>query len=160
MKYRDEQGKWQDLYLSPTGDTLPIGTVVDYDGDEVPYGYEKVDNVKSVQYDVLFDGIGTKATNQADYFSTIVDGNPKEYDIVIISISNQGSAYENQKVILTPKINPGTNGIITYMGATTQYFAYLRLFCDDTSIKHRVTQIQGWALGDLYVNKVIGIKFV
>lgn len=44
MKYRDENGKWQELYLPPTGDTLPIGTVVDYDGDVVPYGYEKVDD--------------------------------------------------------------------------------------------------------------------
>lgn len=47
MKYRDENGVFQDLYLPPTGDTLPIGSEVDYDGTEVPYGWEETTDPES-----------------------------------------------------------------------------------------------------------------
>ena len=47
MKYRDENGDFQDLYLPPTGDTLPIGSEVDYNGEEVPYGWEEVTDPNS-----------------------------------------------------------------------------------------------------------------
>ena len=40
MKYRDpETGEFKELYTK-AADTLPVGTVVDYDGDEVPAGWE------------------------------------------------------------------------------------------------------------------------
>lgn len=40
MKYRDpETGQFKDLKVK-TSDTLPVGTVVDFDGDEVPAGWE------------------------------------------------------------------------------------------------------------------------
>ena len=44
MKYRDpETGEFKELYTK-AADTLPVGTEVDYDGDEVPAGWAKVDN--------------------------------------------------------------------------------------------------------------------
>lgn len=43
MKYRDNDGLFKNLFVK-TSDTLPIGTIVEYDGTEVPNGYEKVDN--------------------------------------------------------------------------------------------------------------------
>ena len=51
MKYRDENGVFQDLYLPPTGDTLPIGSEVDYEGETVPYGWEQVDNPEEYSTD-------------------------------------------------------------------------------------------------------------
>ena len=40
MKYRDpETGEFKELYTK-AADTLPVGTVVDFDGDEVPAGWE------------------------------------------------------------------------------------------------------------------------
>lgn len=45
MKYKDPNtGMYKDLYFK-TGDTLPVGTVVEYDGDEVPPGYKEVPGV-------------------------------------------------------------------------------------------------------------------
>ena len=42
MKYRDpETGEFKELYVK-AADTLPVGTVVDFDGDEVPAGWEAV----------------------------------------------------------------------------------------------------------------------
>ena len=41
MKYRDPAtGEFKKLYTK-AADTLPVGTVVDYDGDEVPAGWEE-----------------------------------------------------------------------------------------------------------------------
>lgn len=44
MKFRDpETGEFKELYTK-AADTLPVGTVVDYDGDEVPAGWEEVES--------------------------------------------------------------------------------------------------------------------
>lgn len=50
MKYKDETGQWKDLVLPATGDTLPIGTVVEFEGDTVPSNWVKVEDI-SVLYD-------------------------------------------------------------------------------------------------------------
>lgn len=42
MKYNDN-GEIKNIYIK-AADTLPIGTIVDYDGTTVPDGYEKVDD--------------------------------------------------------------------------------------------------------------------
>lgn len=44
MYYRDENGEWQEIILEPSGDTLPIGSEVDFDGDTVPTGWQVVNN--------------------------------------------------------------------------------------------------------------------
>jgi hypothetical protein len=45
MKFRDpETGEFKELYAK-AADTLPVGTVVDFDGTEIPAGWEKVDNI-------------------------------------------------------------------------------------------------------------------
>lgn len=43
MKYKDESGQWKDLVLPATGDTLPVGTVVEFEGDTVPSNWTKVE---------------------------------------------------------------------------------------------------------------------
>ena len=42
MKYRDpETGEFKELYVK-AADTLPVGTEVDYEGEEVPAGWEEI----------------------------------------------------------------------------------------------------------------------
>ena len=49
MKYRDpETGQFKDLKVK-TSDTLPIGTIVEYDGINVPSGWEKVETTNIMQ---------------------------------------------------------------------------------------------------------------
>lgn len=79
MKYRDENGQWQDLYLSPTGDTLPIGAEVDYDGEEVPYGWESAGTgkIRKIQETVGVTGkVATTYTtdNSAVYNAPYING--------------------------------------------------------------------------------------
>lgn len=44
MKFKDENGNWVPIILEPSGDTLPLGSIVEYDGNEVPYGYEELES--------------------------------------------------------------------------------------------------------------------
>ena len=50
------QDEVNDLKENPVGDTLPYGTIVDYDGTEIPTGYEQVDDDVVTLY---FDEIGS-----------------------------------------------------------------------------------------------------
>ena len=61
MKYRDENGIWQELYVKSGGDTLPIGTVVQYSGEKAPYGWMICDGslISRIDYSELFNAIGT-----------------------------------------------------------------------------------------------------
>lgn len=97
MKYRDEQGKWQELYLPPTGDTLPIGTVVDYDGDEVPYGYEKVDDMSGDNFIKYEDGTMIcwgKSKGIDGSYQTVVF--PQEFSTIpICTVSGEGTITNN-----------------------------------------------------------------
>ena len=61
MKYRDpDTREFKDITVK-TSDTLPIGTIVDYDGTEVPSGWENVENygikkVEDREFLILSDG--------------------------------------------------------------------------------------------------------
>ena len=61
MKYRaPDTREFKDITVK-TSDTLPIGTIVDYDGTEVPSGWENVENygikkVEDREFLILSDG--------------------------------------------------------------------------------------------------------
>lgn len=57
MKYRDEQGNIKELRVKAQ-DNLPIGSIVDYDGEEVPEGYIEVEDENNI-YDGEERVIGT-----------------------------------------------------------------------------------------------------
>ena len=39
-----ETNEWESVYLPPSGDTLPIGSIIYFDGDTIPTNYELVDD--------------------------------------------------------------------------------------------------------------------
>lgn len=61
MKYRDKNNEWQDLYLEPAGDTLPIGSITQYAGSIAPTNWLICDGseVSRTTYKNLFNAIGT-----------------------------------------------------------------------------------------------------
>ena len=59
MKYKDESGQWKDLVLPATGDTLPVGTVVEFEGDTVPSNWTQVEEIKPNDYTTEEQVIGT-----------------------------------------------------------------------------------------------------
>lgn len=70
MKYRDpDTGELKDIYVKAS-DTLPIGTEVDYNGTEVPNGWEEVDNPNDYSMDEKI--IGKWIDNKPIYRKVIV----------------------------------------------------------------------------------------
>ena len=58
MKYKDpETGEFKEIYVK-TADTLPVGTVVDYDGEEIPTGWEPVEDEPSIENGSNYTKIG------------------------------------------------------------------------------------------------------
>lgn len=115
---------------------------------------KQIDN--KIIIDTLFNGIGTKATNLTDYFTTTMTKNPLDYDFVIITFSNNGNQYEQINVVMTPKIDG--NGVVVYFAATSLYYVYMRVICSNNAIKHRIMDNRAWATSDVYIKRVIGIK--
>ena len=64
MKYRDEDGDFQELYFKAS-DTLPVGTEVDYDGETAPAGWEEIDEPKD-----------TYSTDEVKTNKVWIDGKP------------------------------------------------------------------------------------
>lgn len=61
MKYQDENGEWKEIYLEPTGDTLPIGTIAQFGGEIAPSNWLICDGsaISRTTYADLFEIIGT-----------------------------------------------------------------------------------------------------
>ena len=56
MKFRDpETGGFKELYTK-AADTLPVGTVVDFDGTEIPAGWEEVEETDNCSTEETFTG--------------------------------------------------------------------------------------------------------
>ena len=77
MKYRDPvTGEFKEISVKAS-DTLPIGTIVDYDGDTVPDGWETVDDtgtykkIKKIatSIGVLGKVLNSKSASQIDTYS-------------------------------------------------------------------------------------------
>lgn len=73
MKYK-YNNEWKDLTVK-AGDTLPIGTIVDYDGDTVPTGYEEVENT-ILRKELTANASGTISINWQNLGSLYLDLTP------------------------------------------------------------------------------------
>lgn len=85
-RYKDPStGTWKKEYAMPIGDTLPIGSEVDYDGLVVPYGWEQIDDNPKVLWENP-----NPITSFAGQSITLNDSieNYKYYEIIYIAYAN------------------------------------------------------------------------
>lgn len=85
MKYKDPiTGELRDVIIK-SGDTLPIGTIVDFDGDVIPDGYEEAtevsDVVNSLEGNEIYRAPSVKAVNE------VLNGNKPMGSIVVEDIT-------------------------------------------------------------------------
>lgn len=100
-----ETKEWEEVFLPPTGDTLPVGSIVDYDGDVVPTNYEKVEdtdiitNGNPVKCGYKIDGKDVyvkriQSGNLGDNTSTTIPTNLTNVTIIeVTGNANNGSTY-------------------------------------------------------------------
>ena len=113
IKYKDDEGNFKEIKIK-TKDSLPIGTIVDYDGDTVPDGYEEVED----------SSILWKNLNPTEEFESqtvnLSDSNYKYYEVIFLLINNGGSTCSSGKV---PKNNLA---YLNYVGGTGTLLAFKR----------------------------------
>lgn len=133
MKYRDPNtGELKDLYVK-TSDTLPIGTVVDYDGDTVPDGYEEVNTSyktlangylyrkigDDVEINVKLTGVSTTLPNNLTTIGTLPEGyRPKENIYVPVYAVNTTNSFLAIRLIIQ---TDGTVSLQQISGASVTF---------------------------------------
>jgi hypothetical protein len=107
MKYNDN-GEYKDIYVKAF-DTLPVGTIVDYDGETVPSGYEEVsdesellatttknglmsstDKTKLDSFGNIFSLCGSVSTGGSNSFTMTNDKFTGNYCYLIVASKNIG----------------------------------------------------------------------
>lgn len=94
MKYRDpETGQLKELSLK-AADTLPIGTIVDYDGEEVPEGWEEAPETEKIVW------INPNPTSSFSLQTINLDIEGFDYDeLEIISYNIASEKYEIRNIV-------------------------------------------------------------
>lgn len=112
---------------------------------------------KKAKKDIIFDGVGEKptGTGSSGEAVTTVETNPLQYDIVYVTISNAG----NEQTTATIIVDEAKNSTDTYFYVLKDYNASLRITLSTSSIILNVSEITGWPISNLYVSKVVGVKF-
>ena len=61
MKVKKSDGTWATLYTKPIGDTLPVGSISAYGGENIPTNWLKCNGeaISRTDYPDLFNAIGT-----------------------------------------------------------------------------------------------------
>lgn len=121
MKYKDPiTGELRDVIIK-SGDTLPIGTIVDFDGDVIPDGYEEAteasDVVNSLEGNEIYRAPSVKAVNE------VLNGDKAMGSIVVEDITCKNLLPNNiqSQTINGVTITRNNDGSLTFNGTTTAY---------------------------------------
>ena len=124
MKYRDpETGEFKELYTK-AADTLPVGTVVDFDDTEVPAGWEQAEATDDYSTEETFTGkywIDGKKIYRKVILSTVGNINSILGSLNIehtINLFGKANSNYNQKWSIPNiyHIEPKYNNTVTYKG--------------------------------------------
>lgn len=98
MKFKDPiTGEYKTLHLK-TGDTLPVGTIVSFEGDEIPEGYEEVIGeearvVISSTEPTTGEEVWIDDTNKKIYIKNDNDVYEEFNNVIVESGSNENGAW-------------------------------------------------------------------
>lgn len=159
MRYKDKDGNWKELSVKAS-DTLPIGTIVEYDGTEVPSGYEVVEDSK-----VLYETDDYKTYS----YPINLNDNPLNYKkIVVYGIFKDNIARGIFESLCFPDVQPsGTLNIIAFGGAYGGIYSLRYNFSSTQLTKSNDIAFEGsngsinkwWGNGEnVIVTKVVGYK--
>lgn len=136
MKYKDPiTGEIKDITIK-SGDTLPIGTIVDFDGDTIPDGYEEAteasDVVNSLEGNEIYRAPSVKAVNE------VLNGTKAMGSIIVEDIKSKNdfpllNNFNSAGISITSNID-GTYNITGK--ATTNIECVIFKNIEDTIIKN------------------------
>lgn len=82
-----ETNEWEGVFLPPTGDTLPIGSEVEFDGDVVPTGWTEIDDLNAYSTNETLIGTWLGKPLYRKVYSTIMNGGQATIPIGLTNVS-------------------------------------------------------------------------
>ena len=148
-----------------SSDTLPIGAIVDYDGDTVPDGYEQV-NKNVLEVKTLFAG-GVETSNCVTAVGAVatLSESFRNFDLIFIRIGTRVWTWTSKyEMLLASKINIGTGSNVRfvipyscYQGGTI-YTMELG-FTSETTLQIYYNSCVNTSGNGGYISEIYGVKF-
>jgi len=117
--YVGDTGKQLKDIANPQGDTLPIGSIVDYDGSSVPEGYAVYTDYNCMVQKTLFETT-TWSSMMTRYSTKTIDFSP--YTYVEVEFTGQGGTNATNTILKIDLTQPFQN-VITNNGVSYSYGA-------------------------------------
>lgn len=143
MKYRDpDTGELKDIYVKAS-DTLPIGAEVDYNGTEVPSGWEEVDNPNDYSIDEKV--VGKWIDGKLVYEKTVIYTHSRTIgklnEMVTIDIPHGISNFEH--VVDDVKGFSSTGNVLPLLNGTSSTTQSVNIaFVNAANIQMRIINVQ------------------
>ena len=150
MKVKKSDGTWATLYTKPIGDTLPVGSISAYGGENIPTNWLKCNGeaISRTDYPDLFKAIGTTygrgdgstTFNLPDLSERVVVGNAGDGEF---SLGNTGGEKTHTlKINEMPRHNHAVNYWVNHNlpGGIDHFLAY----GNTSSAKPNRTQVDSW----------------
>ena len=104
MKYRDPQtGEFKDITVK-VADTLPVGTIVEYDGTTVPNGWEQIEPQVDPVENISINDFFISSTKTITDYSIVKTGNIINIQRMVIPSISKGNNLNIAQV--NPKYKP------------------------------------------------------
>ena len=151
-----EDGIYEAYEHGGGGETLPVGSEIDYDGETVPTGWEQVNEKTYVGKEIYNNSTGTTS-------SITLSESVNNYDFIEIYFrTNDGVKYRSSNKIYVTSENMTASLLYTYYVSET-YIKLAIVNINGTSITfYKNVQIANWgspASGNyIYITKIIGYK--
>lgn len=120
MKVRDSNGEIKKVVLQ-ANDSIPANSVIEYEGDVVPEGYEKVED-KGEIYSTEEQRIGTWIDGKPIYRKTIID---TTFRTDFYSVANNIKQFVNQYGYVQRKDYPKASQLINSRASTDMSIQFL-----------------------------------
>ena len=146
MKYRDPvTGEFKEISVK-AGDTLPIGTVVEYEGTTIPDGYEEVeDDVKVLLSNTIYSATGQYTINDIS-----------KYDFILVCASGADSNTATNTLLIPTDIAINRGFCISNLQSPTVYYTISFSFAKSTTLNVSNLSGAGWTAPR--ITQIYGIK--
>lgn len=153
MKVRNSNGELKELVIK-ANDSIPANGIIDFDGDVVPEGYEKVED-KGEIYSTEEQRIGTWIDGKPIYRKTIID---TTFRTDFYSVANNIKQFVNQYGYVQRKDYPKASQFINSRAGTDMSIQFL---ASNTEVGIQIDWGSNWKnnYSDMFDKIIITVEY-
>lgn len=153
MKVRNSKGELKELVIK-ANDSIPANSVIEYEGDVVPEGYEKVED-KGEIYSTEEQRIGTWIDGKPIYRKTIID---TTFRTDFYSVANNIKQFVNQYGYVQRKDYPKASQFINSRAGTDMSIQFL---ASNTEVGIQIDWGSNWKnnYSDMFDKIIITVEY-